>query len=150
MTSGRADIQRRSAIWYLETYCPGITSFEYQMSVFDSRLMKAKVPEEQQLKIFSRAMPRIDLFVERATSVDIVEIKTSPKLKDVAELGFYKDALDHDITRPHLKNLQKILIFLTVDDHTGVETYCKEANIRYIYVPEHELPPPDKLYLGKL
>jgi len=150
MTSGRADLQRRSAIWYLQTVCPGITTYQYQAAIFDSRLMRADIPPGMQQKIFSRAMPRIDLLVELPHITHIVEIKTSPKLKDVAELEFYSLALDHDITRPHLRDIPKRLVFLTADDHAGVHRYCDVAGIKYIYTPEHLLPPPDFLYQGKL
>ena len=35
MTSGRPDLQRRMAVWYLKTYHPGVTSFKFKFIFFD-------------------------------------------------------------------------------------------------------------------
>jgi len=150
MTSGRPDMQRRMCIWYLKTFHPGITSFQYQAAVFDDRLLSPTLNKTDRIEIFSRAMPRIDLLIELPDHIEIIEAKTSPKLKDIAELKFYENALKHDSTRPQILNVPKKLIFLTADDHRSIEMYAKQYKIEYIYVPEHLLPPPDELYLGKL
>lgn len=150
MTSGRPDMQRRMCIWYLHKYHPGNTNFQYQASVFDDRLFHSGTREKTQLAIFSRAMPRIDLLIDLGDHIEIIEAKTHPKLKDIAELKFYENALKHDSTRPHMGDLPKKLIFLTADDHKSVEIYAEKFNIEYIFVPEHLLPPPGELYLNRL
>lgn len=150
MTSGRPDMQRRMCIYYLRKYHPGLTTFQYQASVFDDRLLKSDIPPGIQTAVFSRAMPRIDLLIDLGDHVEIIEAKTHPKLKDIAELKFYENALKHDSTRPQMRNIPKKLVFLTADDHKSVEIYAGKFDIEYIFVPEHSLPPPGKLYLGKL
>ena len=150
MTSGRPDLQRRMATWYLKTYHPGVSTFLYQAPVFDSRLFDHQAELIQSDSFFSRAMPRIDLLIELPDAVEIVEIKANPKLKDISELKFYENALKHDAKRASLLEKQKILVFLTVDDHRSIQIYAEEFGIRYIYVAEHLLPPTAEIYLGKL
>jgi len=150
MTSGRPDLQRRMAIWYLKKYHPGCTNFLYQAPIFDSRLFERQKELILTDSFFSRAMPRIDLLIELEFEVEIIEIKASPKLKDISELKFYENALKHDNHRAALLSKPKRLIFLTVDDHKSIEIYAEEFGIKYIYVPEHELPPAAEIYLGKL
>lgn len=150
MTSGRPDLQRRMAIWYLKNYHPGVTTFAYQFSVFDERLFARQKDLVKSDSFFSRAMPRIDLLVEGDTWVDIVEIKANPKLKDISELKFYENALKHSKNIGTMADKSKILVFLTVDDHKSIQIYAEEFGIRYIYVPEHELPPAAEIYMGKL
>lgn len=143
-------MQRRMCIWYLQKYHPGITTFQYQAAVFDDRLINSEATKETQMAVFSRAMPRIDLLIDLGDRIEIIEAKTHPKLKDIAELKFYENALKHDTTRPQMSDLPKKLVFLTADDHKSVEIYAEKFNIEYIYVAEHLLPPPGELYLGKL
>ena len=150
MTSGRPDLQRRMAIWYLKNYHPGITTFLYQAPVFDSRLFDHQAELINNDSFFSRAMPRIDLLIELDDMVEIVEIKANPKLKDISELKFYENALKHDRKRAPLLDKPKRLIFLTVDDHKSIEIYAESFGITYIYVPEHKLPPAAEIYLGTL
>ena len=150
MTSGRPDLQRRMAIWYLKKYHPGVCTFKYQFPVFDDRLFARSAELIQSDNFFSRAMPRIDLIVEGDTWIDIVEIKANPKLKDISELKFYENALKHDSKRASMLAKKKILVFLTVDDHKSIQIYAEEFGIRYIYVPEHELPPAAEIYMGIL
>ena len=150
MTSGRPDLQRRMAIWYLKKYHPGITTFKYQYSVFDERLLNQQEELVSRDSFFSRAMPRIDLLVEGDTWVEIVEIKANPKLKDISELKFYENALKHAKNQGSMHDKDKILIFLTVDDHKSIQIYAEAFGIKYIYVPEHELPPAAEIYMGTL
>ena len=150
MTSGRPDLQRRMAIWYLKKYHPSYTRFKYQYSVFDERLLNRQGELISNDSFFSRAMPRIDLLIELADTVEIVEIKANPKLKDISELKFYENALKHAKNTGAMKDKQKILIFLTVDDHKSIQIYAEAFGIKYIYVPEHELPPAAEIYLGIL
>lgn len=150
MTSGRPDLQRRMAIWYLKKYHPGVTAFKYQYPVFDERLMNQAKTDLINDSFFSRAMPRIDLLIEGDTWVDIVEIKANPKLKDISELKFYENALKHEKNPGPMHDKNKILVFLTVDDHKSIQIYAEAFGIRYIYVPEHELPPAAEIYMGKL
>lgn len=150
MTSGRPDLQRRMAIWYLKKYHPGERHFKYQYPVFDERLLKRQGELISNDSFFSRAMPRIDLLIEGDTWVDIVEIKANPKLKDISELKFYENALKHAKNIGSMHDKPKILVFLTVDDHKSIQIYAEEFGIRYIYVPEHELPPAAEIYLGIL
>lgn len=150
MTSGRPDLQRRMAIWYLKNYHPGLTNFLYQAPVFDARLFDRSSELIKSDSFFSRAMPRIDLLIELNDVVEIVEIKANPKLKDISELKFYENALKHDKKRAALLEKPKRLIFLTVDDHKSIEIYAENFGIDYIYVPEHKLPPASEIYLGKL
>jgi len=138
------------AIWYLKKYHPGVTAFKYQYPVFDERLMNKQGTELINDSFFSRAMPRIDLLIEGDTWVDIVEIKANPKLKDISELKFYENALKHARHQGSMHDKKKILVFLTVDDHKSIEIYAEEFGIRYIYVPEHKLPPATEIYMGQL
>ena len=150
MTSGRPDLQRRMAIWYLKKYHPGERHFKYQYPVFDERLLKRQGELIGNDSFFSRAMPRIDLLIEGDTWVDIVEIKANPKLKDISELKFYENALKHAKNIGSMRDKTKNLVFLTVDDHKSIQIYAEEFGIKYIYVPEHELPPAAEIYLGIL
>lgn len=150
MTSGRPDLQRRMAIWYLKKYHPGLTTFKYQFSIFDERLLDRQGELINSDTFFTRAMPRIDLLIEVNNIIEIVEIKANPKLKDISELKFYENALKHDKKRASMLEKDKLLVFLTVDDHKSIEIYAEAFGIKYIYVPEHELPPAAEIYLGIL
>lgn len=150
MTSGRADLQRRMAIWYLREYHPDITTFKYQYPIFDERLLEKADQLTYSDSFFTRAMPRIDLLVELENHTEIIELKAAPRMKDLAELKFYENAFKHDRTQKSRKRKRIALIFVTVDDHQSLEIYAKNFGIKYIYVPLHRLPPPEFIYLGKL
>lgn len=95
-------------------------------------------------------MPRIDLLIDLGDTIEIIEIKANPKLKDISELKFYENALKHEKKSAPLLEKDKLLVFLTVDDHKSIQIYAEAFGIKYIYVPEHELPPAAEIYMGKL
>ncbi|MCW4049021.1 MAG: hypothetical protein NWE89_04715 [Candidatus Bathyarchaeota archaeon] len=95
-------------------------------------------------------MPRIDLLIRLDDHIEIIEAKAQPKLKDVSELIFYQNALEHDERYDKYKSLPWKLIFITLDDQKSIEIYCESFGIQYIYVPEHKLPKPDYVYGGGL
>ena len=152
MTSGRADLQRRTCKWYLRKYHPGEKNYKYQMHVLDDRILPSpdSAPAEIAESFFFRALPRIDLLIELPDAIEIIEAKSAPKLKDVSELKFYKNALEHDHRFADKKDRVWKMIFVTVDDHTSIKIYCSKMGIQYIYAPLAELPPPDFIYKGNL
>jgi len=152
MTSGRADLQRRICKWYLKKYYPDEKNYKYQAHVLDSRILPAPdaSPAEIAESFFFRALPRIDLLIETDTEIVIVEAKSQPKLKDVSELIFYKDALSFDRRFAEKKDKAWKMVFVTVDDHKSIEVYCGQMGIQYIYAPISELPEPDFIYKGNL
>lgn len=152
MTSGRADLQRRTCKWYLKTYYPNEKNYKYQAHVLDSRILPAPGAPAAEIaeSFFFRALPRIDLLIETDSEIIIVEAKSAPKLKDVSELVFYADALSYDRRFAEKKNKEWRKVFVTVDDHKSIEIYCGNMGIQYIYAPISELPEPDFIYKGNL
>ena len=152
MTSGRADLQRRTCKWYLQKYHPGVTNYKYQAHVLDDRILPSSNATHAEIaeSFFFRALPRIDLLIILDGKIVIVEAKSQPKLKDVSELVFYRDALKHDRRFQDKLDWDWAMVFVTVDDHKSIEIYCANMDIQYIYAPISELPPPDFIYKGNL
>jgi len=105
---------------------------EFQAPLYDTRGINPEDLKTFGIYFYERVMPRADILIIRPDEVLLVEIKTDPKLREVQNLLFYRDALTHDeIRRPQIAGKKIRMIFISGKTDVRLKARCSELGIEY-------------------